>query len=442
MATPSRSGRSSSKASLGRGKGSANSARSGGRLGNRKNSRGSIRPNKSSRSSSDYRNTLRNRVNGSSKGGNLNSLNRRGTRPGVTRNLGSATKSTRSKNGPRTSPSTYSHKPGAKGKGRPNLNTGGNYVGSNYDGCGYGHDYDYDYGHNHHRHHHHRYGWGFHFGFGIGLGYFSHYGYYYRPWYYPYFRHSYYYPWYGYSHYPYYWSYSNYASSRYLGDCDYISYANDNYYGDALGYNSDPYLEGSGASLSPEVVDESDEGFLPFGNNQGLTLAPEGSLSRPLATGVQVGANYSEKLGSAKRYMQSGQHLKAAEAARLAYIDKQTPEALLKVGLSLLAAGDYPLASWSFVQGLQANEKNVFDTTVWLNDYVGGPATSRSLRGLEGYLVDNPNDEASSLLLGSLYIMTGRDYAGHIVLSELEQKNYETETIGLFISRARQNLKR
>ena len=52
-----------------------------------------------------------------------------------------------------------------------------------------------------------------------------------------------------------------------------------------------------------------------------------------------------------------------------------------------------------------------------------------------------PNDEASNLLLAATYVMTGRTYAGYVILTRLKAAGYETATTDVYLKQAEAALK-
>ena len=286
------------------------------------------------------------------------------------------------------------------------------------------------------------------YGFGLGFGYYDHHhhchpywhhhGYFWNHcWGSRWFHRHWWYPWHNHCWYPFYWSYRYFPYYRTVYTNHYVTthYTDDGYYAGA-GYESDPYVEddfyyGDGAaSLAPEG---------------GIESAPkmsggEGPFSKPLKTGVDAGADYASAIAFGDAAIKRGEALVAAEAYRQAWQMSKNPAALHRLTLALLVVGDYGMASKAMVLGVAGGEKSVLDLSVASGEVLDASAMRHGLASLERYLVENPNDEASNLLLGALYVMNGKDYAAFMLLSRLKEADYEPRVCDLFLARAKAGL--
>ncbi len=315
-------------------------------------------------------------------------------------------------------------KPGAGKPGRPPGKVGnlhwrdidhGTKVNVNIFVGSYGYGFGFYYGNFHHR-------WWGHYGIYLG--------------HYPYwFWHSWWYPYWGYAYYPYYWSYLYYPTYRvhhvYVYEEPY--YTTSGYYYGA-GFDDDPYY------------DEGDSGYVGAGASRVEEAPPPRSratdhaFASPFVEGVDAGATATEAIQFGNRAMAAGEFRKAAEAYRQAFHLDGGRDALRRMSMALFAANDPPLASAAMVLGIGGERKGMLDYAVLIDELLPKGTFVKSVAALERYLVDEPNDEASNLLLGALYVLSGREYAGYIVLTRLKAAGYETSTVNLFIDQARTGL--
>lgn len=308
----------------------------------------------------------------------------------------------------------------------------------------------------HHYHNHHYYGgfgrryFGFGFGFGgfgfggFGFGGFNSFyarvfwGYPFAYW--PFFGNAFYYPCWGFGYYPYFASYNFFPVQRTVfvngGGLGVAGLTGGSWVG--RGYD-DPYVEPEAPPGEEAPLDV--EGASDVAPIEPIDAAAAGDgtqvLSSPLTEGVDSFEDVDAARSAGDRYLRDGWGMKAAEAYRQAWRKDPTDDTTLRLAAALLEGGDYPLAGWALVRGIGTTEKRVLDFTVLLDDLLDGPRITRSVQSLEKYLVNNPNDEGSNLLLGALYVVTGREYAGYVVLSRLRAAEYETATVDLFIAQAR-----
>lgn len=338
------------------------------------------------------------------------------------------------------------------------------------------------YDHVYHNHHHHHYdnddhihfsffaGYG---GFGFGIGYtrghhpyFYGYNHCYPIHYYPhYYAHTWFYPYWGSCYYPYYWSYAyfpyyrtyvygppvTYIERRYVYETVVVDGVDYEYRG--RGYlpsnADDPYVdpkdmpdsrpESSPSDESSDAGAVTEEVLQPVADT-GVQL---GSIDRPFVEGVETGTTSDDAIAKGDDLMKGGKTVEAAEAYRTAYQRApENPTAALRLSVALFKAGDFQLASWALTKGVGSNTKALLDHAVLMDDLLGGPTVSDSTRALERYLIERPNDEASNLLLGAVYSVTGRPYAAHVVLTRLKAADYETGTVNLYLKQAEQALKK
>lgn len=230
----------------------------------------------------------------------------------------------------------------------------------------------------------------------------------------------YWYPRYSSCYYPYYWSYRWYPRYRSVYLVDYVRepYVASGYL-PAAAFDDDPYAEGD---LPPVTASGTSEAIVP------------------IVAGLDAGADCAAATAAGDAYLRAGKPLEAAEAYRQAWIHDPRSDALARMAWALWDGGDYPLAAWALAQHLQGSEKRMLDAAVLLDDLFDGPRIRRDTEALERYLVDNPNDEGSNLLLGSIYVLGGREYAGLIVLGRLQQSGYERATTELLVGQARTRL--
>ncbi len=302
---------------------------------------------------------------------------------------------------------------------------GGGAVGR---GDGYGRD------RGHHHHHYKRGHSDFYFylgGGGFGFGYYGGWGYYrsaywdcnwygwgYRSWYCA----PYWYPRFYGCYYPYYWSYSWYPRYRtvyvYESREPYVSSG----YLPAAAFDDDPYTDDVAPALVETTASRTTEAIVP------------------IVADLDAGPDFATALAKGDAYLEAGESLKAAEAYRQAWIHDGSKDALARMAWALWNAGDHPLAAWAFVNFVGDSERRMLDAAVLLDDLFEGPRIRTNVQALERYLIDNPNDEGSNLLLGSIYVLTGREYAGMIVLTRLKEAGFEPATTGLMIKQARARL--
>lgn len=290
---------------------------------------------------------------------------------------------------------------------------------------------------------------GFGFGFGWG-GYNSFYarvvlGYPYAYW--PYFYNSFYYPWWGYGSYPYYAAYDFFPIYRtvYVYGGGGGAYGTDGCW-EGRGHD-DPYAEPE-APPGEETFEEApaptggaeaekSSDTAPIERDPAAADSGTAALASSLVEGVDTFTSHDAAVQQGDRFIRDGWGMKAAEAYRQAWRQDPRDGTLRKLAVALLDGGDYPLASWALVRSVGSNEKGILDYTVALDDSLGGARITRAVTALEKYLVDNPNDEGSNFLLGALYVVTGREYAGYVVLTRLRAADYEIGTVDLFIKQAR-----
>lgn len=308
------------------------------------------------------------------------------------------------------------------------------------------HDGNYDYGHYHNGF---NYGFnngfrrglfwdvGFNFGFGYGLGWFGWGGWGYRSWCYPYFATGFWYPWTGFCHYPFFWSYNNFGGFR--GFWGAANPGASVFFIDAPGYAADPYIDDI-AYLDPGVVAEP-LASVPLAPTRRVALSPREVLSeQSFATGVNAGGDAATALATARRLMAAGRPAEAAEAFRQSYVMRPEPQTLRLMGIALVAVEDWHMASWAIQKGSMGSERAVLDFVEETSALLGGARLEASVSALERYLVSNANDEASNFLLGALYVASGRDYAGYVLLTRLSNADYQRDTTDLYLNRARTNL--
>ena len=304
-------------------------------------------------------------------------------------------------------------------------------------------------GHHHHYHDHHYFHIGlgaFAFGYGLGYGSYSYPYWWSHRYYYSAYCSSYYYPYYGSSHYPYYFSrhyypyYRRYVHAYAYGADE--SYADDTYLGGVSGTapaplgSDDPYADPGLPSSRPSTA--------PTSTSTESALRPVGTepvLTRPLVAGVDAGRTAQQALDTGDRLMHEGTPLRAAEAYRQAFERNARGDAILRMSAALLEAKDYPLASWAMAYGVDGAHRRLLDYSVLLEALLGGRRISAAISDLERYLVANPNDEASNLLLGALYTYTGRPYAARLVLDRLDAAGYDLKTTRLFIDHVKRSSK-
>lgn len=305
------------------------------------------------------------------------------------------------------------------------------------------HDPNYNYGHYNNRNY---YGFGngfywdvgFRFGFGYGLGWFGWGGWGYRNWCWPYFATGFWYPWTGYCHYPFFWSYNAFSPFRGFGGA--WAPAADTFYIDAPGYAADPYVDDV-TYLDPGVVDAPlATGPQPL---RRVTLAPREVLAeQSFASGMNAGRNADEAIAAGQRLLAAGRPGQAAEAFRQAYLQRQDPSTLRALGLALVVKEDWQMASWAIQKGSTGGQRDVLDFVTEASGLLGGPRLEAAAANLERYLIDNPNDEASNFLLGTLYVASGRDYAAYVLLTRLADANYQRSSTEAYLDQARQGLRK
>ena len=299
-------------------------------------------------------------------------------------------------------------------------------------------------GRNHHHHDHYRrgnrdfyfflggpaYGFGWYGGWGsFGWSYWNcnWWGWGYPSWY----CSPYWYPSYGCSWYPYYWSYRwwpRYRSVVYVDSYDpYVSTV----YLPSGGFVDDPYVEDDVILYDPKA----DVAPPP-------TKAAESATVAPIVEGLDAGADYASCVATGDRFLAENKSLEAAEAYRQAWIKNPSGDALMRMGWALLDGGDYPLASWAFRTQVGNSKDRLIEAATLVNAMLGSERLKAAVDGLERYLVDNPNDEGSNLLLGGLYVLSGREYAGYILLTRLEGAKFEPETTRLLLDEARARLEK
>ncbi|HGY91371.1 MAG TPA: hypothetical protein ENK43_09385 [Planctomycetes bacterium] len=280
----------------------------------------------------------------------------------------------------------------------------------------YGYGFGFYYGHFHH-------GWWRHYGGYLG--------------YYPYwFWSSWWYPYWGYAYYPYYWSYLYYPAYRVHDVYVYHEpyYTTSGYYAGA-GFDDDPYYDEEGSSYSGAGVSRAEDATPPR-----RPVATDHAFAKPFVEGVDAGGTAAAAIQFGNRAMARKEFRRAAEAYRQAFHLDGGNDALRRMSIALFAANDPPLASAAMVLGIAGERKGMLDYAVLIDELLPKGTFAKSLAALERYLVDEPNDEASNLLLGALYVVSGREYAGYIVLTRLKAAGYETSTVDLFIDQARTGL--
>lgn len=274
-------------------------------------------------------------------------------------------------------------------------------------------------------------------GYGFGFGYYRGFGYYNNtyglsPWWNWGYSSSYclpyYYPQYRGFCYPYYWSYRYYPRYRTYAT-NYASYREP--------YVSSVYLPVDGFDDDPFVTEEwvAD----PVAGSSESSEEP-GPAVVPIVDGVNAGSSFDEAAALGDKLIREGKTKEAAEAYRQAWIQDGTRDGLGRMSAALLAAGDYPLAAWAMVGQIQGQQKNLLDQGLLMHQLLGGPGLTKSTENLERYLLDNPNDEGSNLLLASLYVFSGREFSGYMILGRLDVAEYEPATTKLFLERAKTSL--
>ncbi len=278
------------------------------------------------------------------------------------------------------------------------------------------------------------YGFGYYHG-GFHRRWWGHFGVYFGA--YPYwFWHAWWYPYWGYAYYPYYWSYLYYPTYRVVSTYVYEEpyYTTSGYYAGA-GFDDDPYYDEEGSTYSGAGVSRAEEAPPPR-----RPAATDHVFAQPFVKGVDAGATAADAIQFGNRAMGRKEFRLAAEAYRQAFHLDGGHDALRRMSIALFAANDPPLASAAMVLGIAGARKGMLDFAVLIDELLPKGTFSKSLAALERYLVDEPNDEASNLLLGALYVVSGREYAGYIVLTRLKAAGYEPSTVDLFIDQARTGL--
>jgi hypothetical protein len=282
-------------------------------------------------------------------------------------------------------------------------------------------------------------------GNGFGFGYYGGFGYYsntfwgnpgwnnwgfnsnfFLPYYYPRYR--------GY-YYPYYWS-----SAFYSGYRDYAT----NYVTYREPYVSTVYLPSGGFDDDP-FASEDDLVIIDTSTGADVTTPGDASSSPgpavvPIIDGVDGGLTFASARSLGDNLMRSGNAKQAAEAYRQAWIHDGTQDGLGRMSAALITAGDFPTAAWAMIGQVEGDQKNLLDQGLLYNELLGGPGVTKATKSLERYLINNPNDEGSNLLLASMYVYSGREFSGYMILGRLDAAGYAPETTKLFLNRAKASL--